>query len=396
MQNNSNNRKSGSVLNQGREELDKMIKDRLGQGSLVTAMEQESDKKSKEHKAARGMSWGDEIKKHPGVYIFLGVSALFTLTLGLFMGIAPHLDPLLGAIVYQTDVMHIFLALVYMIAFFTVTEGAFVMGKWKFHTRENENDTQYYTMLAMMFLAGISIIGTGIAGGLVVASNIAFLTAFIEIPEAAQKWVIVIIPVLLACYAFLLTAYTLSSKEAKAERMLELQKRQAELDHETRQRSIMQIAMEDLQVEELKRYLQLVQDGKISAAQARAAILAGRTLGEEEIRQGVDLDGRAGVGNAEDYRTQPNPRPAPRMTPAPVTLNQNVPQQVLREYNLDDLLVAMKETPNGIRAKFAKYNLTAAQTAWRALMSYSMLPADLSHMIFNRLYAVLFPTTRPA
>jgi hypothetical protein len=279
-----------------REELDALIKERLGQGSLVGAMETE-EKKREANQENKLLQWSDEFKKYPYLYIFLGVSALFTMTLGLFMGIAPHLDLAENMITYQTDVIHIILAIVYMLAFVTVTEGAFGIGKWLFHTRENDNKTQTNTMIAMMIFAGISIVGTGIAGGMVIASNIAFLSEFISIPANAQKWVIVVIPILLSVYAFLLTAYALSSKAAKSERMLGQQKRAAELDHQTRKRSIMQIAEEELQVAELGRYLEMVKAGRISAAEARAAILAGRTLGQEEIRQNRDIDGRDGIGN---------------------------------------------------------------------------------------------------
>lgn len=281
-----------------RETLDKIIKERLGQGSLVGAMQVEEEKKEKVREG-RLLEWSDEWKKYPYLYIFLSVSALFTMTLGMFMGLAPKLNTADNSIYFHTDFLHLFLALVYMIAFVSVTEIAFGIGKWLFHTRENGNKTQQNTTLIMMGIAGISIVGTGIAGGIVVASNIAFLSAFVEIPTAAQKWVIVVIPVLLAVYAFLLTGYSLSSASAKSERMLYQQKRTAELDHQTRQRSIMQIAEEELQVAELNIYMDLVKKGKMSSAQAKAAIAAGRTLGQEEFHQKRDIDGNGTIGNGE-------------------------------------------------------------------------------------------------
>lgn len=299
---------NGRLFN-SKEDLDKMIKERLGQGSLVGSM-QDDERKREIDSESRLLSWSDDFKKYPYLYLILGVSALFTMTLGMMMGLAPTLDASIGMVVYQTDLMHVFLALVYMIAFVTVTEGAFGIAKWLYHTRENGNKTQTNTTVVMMFLAGISIIGTGIAGGMVVASNIAFLSAFIEIPEGAQKWVIIIIPILLAIYAFLLTAYALSSAAAKTERMLAQQQRTSELDHQTRRRSIEQIAEEKLQVAELNRYLQLIEDGKISAAEARAAIRAGRTLGQEETRQRRDIDGDGKIGGGQQ-------KPSPRSQDAP-------------------------------------------------------------------------------
>ena len=195
-------------------------------------METEEKKKSAVQEG-RLLQWSDEWKKYPWLYVFLAVSALFTLTLGMFMGIAPKMNPLDNTVFYHTDVLHLFLAFVYMVAFVSITEGAFTVAKWLFHTRENGNNIQQYTMLFMMLVAGISIVGTGIAGGMVIASNIAFLSEFIEIPPAAQKWVIVIIPILLSTYAFLLTAYSLSSARAKSERMLHQMRHKSDLDHQS-------------------------------------------------------------------------------------------------------------------------------------------------------------------
>jgi hypothetical protein len=271
-------------------QLDAMIKARRGEGSLIGAMEIEEKKKRAEKEVVL-LQWKDDLKKYPYLYIVLCVSALFTLTLGMFMGIAPKVDLMKGQIIYQTDALHLFLALVYMIAFVTVTEGAFGIAKWLYHTRENNNNTQEWTMLVMMMIAGFSIVGTGIAGGMVIASNIAFLSAFIEIPEAAQKWVIVIIPILLAVYTSLLSAYALSSNQARSERMLGQDKRKSELDNIIRQQSIMQIGAEKMQLAELNRYMELIEKGVISAADATAAMLAGRTLKQEEKRTKRDLDG---------------------------------------------------------------------------------------------------------
>lgn len=289
-----NNKKDNMFDTTELDALDKQISQRLGRGSLVGKMKTES-KKVKAAKSAKLLSWENEWKQYWYVYIFLAVSSVFTMTLGVYMGISPKISG--NLITYQTDAFHIFLALVYAVSFITVTEAAFVIGKWLFFTREEDNDTQKFTMIAMMILAGASVLFTGIAGGMVIASNIAFLSEFVEIPANAQKWVVVAIPTLITIYTFLVTAYGLSSDSAASERMIREQKRASDLDNQTRQHSIEQIAGEQLQIAELKRYMELVADGKISAADAKAAIRAGRTLGQEEKRQGRDIDGRDGIGN---------------------------------------------------------------------------------------------------
>jgi hypothetical protein len=368
-----------------REALDQLINERLGQGSLVGKMHTEEEKKN--NTEAKLLQWSDDFKKYPYLYVMLFVSALFTLTLGMMMGIAPKVDLSTMTVTYQTDGMHLFLAFVYMTAFVTVTEGAFAIAKWLYHTRENANKTQATTMLFMMGLAGISIVGTGIAGGMVVASNIAFLSAFIEIPASAQKWVIVVIPVLLAIYAFLLTSYALSSNSAKSERMLGQQKRTAELDHQTRKRSIMQIAEEELQVAELGRYLELVKAGRISAADARGAILAGRTLQVEETRQGRDIDGDGNVGKsipAQSASSQPvRPVRIPYIVPEhlkPVPLS-------FRCWTLSEFLATLGVTADAARQQFTKLGIgTSSEKAWDYLNQNDLAPNGMDIISFEPIY----------
>jgi hypothetical protein len=274
-------------------DLDKQIAERLARPSLVGKMKE----KSKAVRTKRMLDFGNELRQYWYVYLFLCVSAVFTMTLGIYMGIAPKFDPLAMTLTYQTDIVHLALALVYAVSFIAVTEVAFVIGKWLYFTREESNLVQMVSTIIMMVIAGVSILGTGIAGGMVVASQISFLTSFVEIPDAAQKWVVIVIPILITTYTFLVTFYSLSSDSAASERLLAEQKRASEIDHQTRTRSIEQIASEQLQVAELKRYMQLVSEGKISAAEAQAAIRAGRTLGQEEVRQGRDIDGNGLVGH---------------------------------------------------------------------------------------------------
>lgn len=288
-------------------ELDKQISDRISRPSLVGKMKA----KNKAVQSTRLLDWSNELRHYWYVYVFLCVSAIFTMTLGFYMGIAPKFDPATMTITYQTDALHLFLALVYMVSFVAVTEVAFIIGKWLFFTREEANTVQQLSTLFMMVIAGVSILGTGIAGGMVIASQISFLTSFVAIPDSAQRWVVVAIPVLITTYTVLVTVYSLASDSAASERLSREQKRSSDLDNETRTRAIEQIVAEKLQVAELNRYMELIGEGLISAADAKAAIRAGRSVGQEEIRQGRDIDGRHGVGNGE------RPASAPVMTQIP-------------------------------------------------------------------------------
>ena len=299
-------------------DLDKQISDRLARPSLIGKMKA----KNKAVQSTRLLDWSNEFRHYWYVYVFLCVSAIFTMTLGFYMGIAPKFDPVAMTITYQTDILHLFLALVYMVAFVAVTEVAFVIGKWLFFTREEANFAQQISTIVMMVIAGAAILGTGIAGGMVIASQNSFLTSFVSIPDSAQTWVVVAIPVFITTYTLLVTVYSLSSDSAASERLAREQKRAADLDNTTRTRAIEQIAAEQLQVAELKRYMQLVADGHISAADAQAAIRAGRTLGREEIRQGRDIDGIGGIGNGERPRSDGALAGGAKLTYPPVEVTE--------------------------------------------------------------------------
>lgn len=291
------------------ESLDRKITERMTRPTIVDKMKAASKRK------LLPLGWEKDLQEYWYVYAIMAVSAMFTLTLGIYMGLAPTLvtnPDGSQSILFNTDLGHVLLAIVYVIAFVSVTEGMFLICKWKYHTREENNPTQSNTMLAGMVISGLSILLTGWAGGTVVAHNIAFLSEFQEIPPVAQKWVVVAIPLLLALYAFLLSAYALSSESAQAERLTREQQRRMELDHKTRMQGIEAIGAEELQLAEINRYIQLVQAGKMNAADAQAAIRAGRTLKQEEIHRGRDIDGDGNIGSVS---------PAMRPTPTPVSAN---------------------------------------------------------------------------
>jgi hypothetical protein len=280
------------------DKIDREIKNHLARPTLVSDLKKQNQQK---REALGGLDWGAELKKYWYVYVFLFISALFTGTLGIYMGLAPTLvtDPAAGTqyIHFNTDFGHVFLAIVYFVAFVGVTEIAFAIAKWKYYTREERNTKQSGTMITAMVVAGLSILLTGIAGGMVVASNIAFLTEFVEIPGVAQKWVVVAIPVLIVIYTALFSVYALSSQQAAAERITNEMERERQLDNKTRMNAIRQIAAERLQAAEIESFQRLVMQGLISSADALAAIEAGRSLKQEELFLGRDLDGDNKIGN---------------------------------------------------------------------------------------------------
>jgi len=267
------------------DDLDEQLNDYVGRRTLVSSMKDSANKRPE----LDDLSLQSEIRKNAWLYFFLLVSAMFTSTLGFMMGIAPHRTE--AGIYYNTDIGHMVLAVIYAIAFVTVTEFAFGLAKWLYFRREEKNIRQKISMLVMMGISGISIVATGIAGGMVIASTIAFLTDFQAIPHQAQIWVIVAIPTLMFVYALCGTIYILSSDEAAAKRLVSEKERENDLDYRTRQKLIRQWGKEQVQREEIKSYIRLIQEGKLTAGEANAAIEAGMTLGELEQDLNRDLDG---------------------------------------------------------------------------------------------------------
>ncbi len=260
------------------DDFDRRITERVGRASLIDGMKKKTKSVKKDI-----MSFTQELADHWYIYAMLAVSALFTGTLGVYMGLAP--TKTLTGISFCTDTMHVFLAVVYAIAFITITEASFVLGKYLFFTREEENNTQQLTSLAMMGISGLSIMLTGIAGGFVIAVNISFMTEFMEVPEAAQRWIIIVIPIMLSIYAFMLAAYQLSSREASSERLARETQRKMETDFRTRRRATKQIMLEDLQTAELISFVKKVQEGTMTAADALASMSADKMLGASPTPQ---------------------------------------------------------------------------------------------------------------
>ena len=383
------------------EELDREIADQIGRPTLVDQMQEQSDAEE-----ARRTNWANELKKHWYIYAFLLLSALFTGTLGVYMGLSPTLVTEAGGLTYihfNIDIGHVLLAIVYFLSFVGVTEFQFAVAKQKFHTREQKNQAQKHTMLIAMTVGVIGIIGTGLAGGMIVASNIMFLTEFASIPPAAQKWVVIIIPLMFAIYTVLYTIYALSSEEAKAERLASENERKQNLDHQTRMRSIEQIATRQLQVAEIMVYKQMVMAGKLSSAEAAAAIRAGRTLAQTEAALGRDLDGDRSVGTTRRLPT-PQPLPAyaagrqrgPEVRPVmkPQAPSHPTPPHP-HKYTLAEFLEFLAYTPQQALELIDTYTNDEAG-AWNLLQGYEMIPVDMTFGNFRALYGELHVYPTPA
>jgi hypothetical protein len=323
-----------------KEKIQKNIKDRMSRPSVTQTLHEQNQKQA-EKKSPLFADW----KTDKATYVLMGISGVFTGMLGVILGLAPYsVTALDGAksIRFNTDLIHWAIALLYAVAFITVTEAAFMIGKNKFHAREEGNGVQSVTMITMMVLAGISIVGTGYAGGVISASVLGFLSDFQEIPHSAQGWVVKVIPVLVAMYAFLMAAYKLSSEDEKSSRLTEQLTRQQRREHDL-QRKLTELEVDEMMMlAEDKAYIEAVERGMLSAADAKAARKAGKTLGQLESERGQDLNGD---GRIENTRSMPA---STHQKPQDGHNNQPAPQ-----HSLDEFLRVSGMSHDQARAKFA-------------------------------------------
>lgn len=289
-------------------DIDNRLISQAGGSDLVDQMQQESEKT-----AARRFDWMGELKRHKFTYALLGFSAIFTVMLAVYLGLAPTLitDPETGykVIHFNTDFGHLITMLVYVLVFPGITEVAFAVARTKFKERESNNFPQAASMFVAMFAAVISIIGTGVAGGYVVASTIGFLKKFAEIPDSVQNWIIWIIPVLLALYAVLYTIYELSSRMDRSERFVKENERRELLNHEMRRKAIELAGKRKTQAASILLYERMVMSGLLSQSEADAALASGKSLAQLERDLNRDLTGEGKVGDTSGLSQS---RPAPQ------------------------------------------------------------------------------------
>jgi hypothetical protein len=301
------NENSGSIFDHSDlESIDAQINQELSRGTLVERMLETSEKAE-----ARKMDWTTEFKEHWWIYVLVFVSGLFTLTLGVYLGLDPQKmtdAEGLPYIYWHTDWGHAIMAIILALALLAVTEFPFVIGKIRHQTREEGNPTQRTTSWWVMTIGALAVVVTGIAGFRVVASNIAMLTEFQEIPASAQLWISIAIPILITTHLCLLTAYANSSEHAKSKRIARENKRKQDLDQEVRMTAIEQLANRAFQVQEIKSFQRAVMAGMITATEAAAARRAGKTLQQLERELGRGDLNQDGVDEGSG-RTRPAPRP---------------------------------------------------------------------------------------
>jgi hypothetical protein len=356
------------------DEIKSEVKDKLARPTLVDELTKQNEQQNE-----KKMGWVvKEIKDDPGGAFLLAISMLFTAMLGVYMGLTPHLaqdpnNPAAQVIAFDTDFGHVVTAIMYVLAFWTVTELAVFYSRHKYHVREEGNGHQLWTMWVAMGFGVIGIVVTGGAGGTVVASTLGFLSEFKSVPPSLQKYLVWIIPSLFGLYFVLHTVYRLSSQKAKAERIAQQTKDRQELEHRMILEQLEMDGEEEIMVEEIERYKELIRLGKLTRGQARAAMRAGKSIPELEKEMNKDLDDSGGIGDT---------KPSPILMKPPKALSQPSAHKIYTTDDLCRLWAKSREQVYDILATYNNanhfYSYSEARGGW--------LPEDMTRENFGDIY----------
>lgn len=289
-------------------------------------------RKSEERKK-KAVNFSDlkaDMKRSPMIFIGLGGSAFFTMLMGLFIGLAPRItdagDLILfgGAQGAGNIIMGIFFGLLYAATFPILGEVGVYYWHKRASLRDEGNGTQMWIGYGMTFFTGLFVVVTAVAAATILASLLHTFQAFQAIPEWAQKWTVLIIPIALAMNAGANIWYDHVSAWAEERREMERSFQTTRNESENRIMQARLAAQESAAIAAAEEYERNSRDG---------AAKAGREIGQkawqhDRALMGGDADGD-GIPNVADGDYQPaaakvRPMQNPKGSLAPV--REPIPQ----------------------------------------------------------------------
>ena len=184
-------------------------------------------KNQSEQEEASRLDW-QEFTDHPLLYTALIVSGFLSALAGLAIGLGLRMEN--GNAIINTDVPHLFFALLYAILFPYFFE--FGLANWlsKLLHREPDNKVQQVTSIAMVGITGIGTALTAFSAMDVLVTSLGFFTAFQEIPAQVQKWIAFSLPAMLMLNIAAGELYRQNSEAAKLEREAEKEYNEARIE----------------------------------------------------------------------------------------------------------------------------------------------------------------------
>ena len=294
------------------------------------SIRQRIDERKKQERNNRKITFSDlliDMKRNPMIMIGLGGSAFFTALSGLFIGLAPRLADNGELILFGGQagiaavVIGVFFGLIYAISFPVLGEFGTYYWHRKASLRDIGNITQAWIGFGMMIIAGVFTITTAIAASVILASLLHTFTAFNAIPEWAQKWTVLVIPISLALHAGANIWYDHVSKYAEERREMERELQTVEIEAENRIRQARVNARESAAIAMADEYERL-SNHEAAAAGKKTAALAWK---KDKTDLGGD-DDKDGIPNAVDRDWKPNMQPARQFShaePEPPKVSNN-------------------------------------------------------------------------
>jgi hypothetical protein len=269
-----------------------------------------------------------DMKRNPMIFVGLWGSAFFTALSGLFIGLAPRLDnagtlTLFGGVEgWASAVIGIFFGVLYAVTFPVIGEWGTYYWHRKASLRDEGNTTQAFIGYGMMFLAGAFTVTTAIAASVILASLLHTFTAFNAIPEWAQKWTVLIIPIALACHAGGNIWFDHVSKYSEERREMERKLQSAEIESENRVRQARMDAAERASNAMADEYVRLSQN------EARKAGIKNAERAWERDKQelGADRD-NDGVPDHMDSTDNRTGKPFPQRQQAQYAQTTRTPEK---------------------------------------------------------------------
>lgn len=252
-------------------------------------------KKKAESKKAKSLNFSSflvDVKHNPMILVGLFGSAFFSSLAGLFLGIAPHrVEDVItffgGANSVTAAVVGISFGIVYAIAFPVLGEWGVYYWHKKSSLCDEGNKCQTWTAYIMLALTAIFMVVTAIFASTILASLLGAFKVYAEIPEAAQRWTVTIIPVGLALHAFANILYDHVSQAAAERRELEHGLQTTELESEGRIREAKVRAKERAAVAFAVEYerISLMEAGEVGLQKAKHAWKHDRVLMGADLRE---------------------------------------------------------------------------------------------------------------
>jgi hypothetical protein len=370
--------------------------------SKKTIRDRVEDKKAQQKKL-KDLKFTDfliDMKHNPMIIIGLGGSAFFTFLAGLFLGVAPRRVggeiQFFGGNGTADAVIGILFGIVYAVMFPVLGEyGVFYWHK-KASLRDDDNRWQAIISYSMLVLTAIFMIVTAVFASTILASLLSSFKVFAEIPEAAQRWTVTIIPVGLGLHAFANIWYDHKSKAAEERRELERGLQAVEIESEGRIREARVHAKEMAAIAHADEYERLSESGARQAGKQRAHA----HWNHDRVEFGASNEPE-GFAGKEAPRTQDSiADPANLFSDTeelPDELPIEIPQPTTHPATstIDNLLFTMKMSADEARTFMKSNNINNAETAWAFLKANHLRPDSMTFKDFNLLYAELMAGANP-